>query len=299
MVSVEIETKSPLHIGGTEAGLIDQPTFKRGGRPIIPGSTIKGATRSTLEEALRRKIAEKAGKHGRDVELAREARHILEEAFEKLSKVMGQDLATAFRQIAETPQLEPYAYFPLVCDPLSGLHCNPPLSARDVPEDRLETVRFFASAILMRRVSTDKLYCPACSLFGGNGHPSPLVFKDAAPEGDVATALQTRVSIDRLTGAAKQERLFTVEYLPPGQKFKGEVKKAEPHSIYTPQDLLYQLEEYTKKILPCIKNLGKYKSVGYGEVDVKADNNTNCEVDKVAEELVDKWLEDAKKKTQT
>lgn len=288
MVEVEVEAKSPLHIGGTEAGLIDQPTFKRGGKPVIPGSSLKGAARSALEEAMRRKVREVAGKS--DVELAREVMCILEEAFEKLGNVLGEDLATTFKQIAGPVELEPYAYFPLVCDPLSGLHCNPPLSARDVPEDRAETVRLFASVILLRRVSRDRLYCPVCTLFGGNGHPSPLIFKDAV-SADANTALQTRVSIDRLTGAAKQERLFTVEYVPPNNKFEGEVKKADPVSIYTPQDVAAKAEEYIKKILPCVKTLGKFKSVGYGEVEVKADNSDKCEADQVAEELRKMWIE--------
>jgi len=277
-LSFKIKLKAPLHIGGTEAGLVDQPTYKLGGAPVVPASSIKGAARHLLEEAIRREVERRAGLSGR--ELAAKIKCLLEDAMREL----GLSVPSAFWP---DELFEPYAYYPVVCDPLSHLHCNPPTSVLDVPDDTAETFRLVASLILLRRVGEDKLYCPACSLFGGNGHPSPLVFKNARAEG-AQVGLVTRVSIDRLTGAAKQERLFTAEYVAPGAEFVGEVE-FDGSGIYTPEVVRQRWREYAAAALRAIRQLGKFKSVGFGEVEVEVDGAGGPTLEEVARELVDEW----------
>lgn len=289
-VKYRLTTVSPLHIGtGMPRGLLDQPTFKIDGKPAVPGSSIKGRVRALFEEAVRRQVERRA----RCDDLPRRAREILEQALEELDRELNRGLVEMFRKVAPDPQLEPYAYYPLVCDPLSQLHCNPPSSALDFGDDRLETIRLVASYVLLRR-SSQRQYCIACTYFGGNGHPSPLVFKPARAEGDVKTAVTTRVSIDRLTGAAKQERLFTVEYVPPGVVFEGEVALSEELSSYAEKkDVENFLQHALPPLLREVKAIGKHKSVGFGEVKVEVAGAQGGDLDAFVTHEVERRIEEA------
>lgn len=275
-VKFSIKTKTPLHIGGgRQTAFIDQTVFKIGDKPAIPGSAIKGRVRSIYEEEWRRRLT----KCYSPVELAKKMREILEEAMEELEQYVP-GLASDFKRFAPDPEEEPYAYFPLVCDPLSELHCNPPEAVSDFGEDVRETIRLIASFILLRRSAT-KHYCPACTYFGGNGHPSPLIFK-AAESNTTQLGVITRVSIDRYTGAAKQERLFSIEYVPPDVEFKGSVELAEEVSQYVDRA---EAEEFLNEVVPGllerVKQIGKFKSVGFGVVEVKVDAKNGDTEEKV------------------
>jgi CRISPR/Cas system CSM-associated protein Csm3 (group 7 of RAMP superfamily) len=268
-VTYRIITLSPLHIGvGSPRGLLDQPTFKLDGKPAIPGSTIKGKVRSLFEAEVRREVERRICAQSPQ-EVARKMKGLLEDALAEIDKIIGRGLREHFSRIAPDPETEPYAYYPLVCDALSQLHCNPPHSAAEFGDDRSETIRLVASYILLRR-SRQRQYCIACTYFGGNGHPSPLIFAPAIAVGEVKTAVAARVSIDRVTGAAKQERLFTVEYVPPYTEFVGHVHKAEELSDYVDEA---QVDVFVSCILPAllrrIRTIGKHKSVGFGQVEVK------------------------------
>ncbi len=271
-MTYKIITLSPLHIGvGSPRGLLDQPIFKLDGRPAIPGSTIKGKVRSLFEAEVRREV-ERRMRAQSPQEAARKLKEVLEYALEEIDKIIDGDLREHFRHIAPDPKTEPYAYYPLICDAVSQLHCNPPHSAYEFGDDRSETIRLIASYILLRR-SGQRQYCIACTYFGGNGHPSPLIFTPAIAVGEVKTAIATRVSIDRFTGAAKQERLFTLEYVPPHTEFVGHVYKAEELSDYVSET---QIDEFLKHIVPAllrrIRTIGKHKSVGFGQVEVKVED---------------------------
>jgi Uncharacterized protein predicted to be involved in DNA repair (RAMP superfamily) len=279
MVTYRITTLSPLHIGGgSPSGLLDQPTFKLGGRPAIPGSTIKGKVRSLFEAEVRREV-EKRMRAQSPQEAARKLKGVLEEALAEVDRIIGGDLREHFSNIAPDPEAEPYAYYPLICDAASQLHCNPPYSAYDFGDDRSETIRLIASYVLLRR-SGQRQYCIACTYFGGNGHPSPLIFAPATAVGEVKTAVATRVSIDRFTGAAKRERLFTLEYVPPYTEFEGHVYKAEELSDYVNEA---QIDEFVDRVLPAllrrIRTIGKHKSVGFGQVEVKPEGAGQSEED--------------------
>jgi CRISPR/Cas system CSM-associated protein Csm3 (group 7 of RAMP superfamily) len=272
VVTYKIITLSPLHIGvGSPRGLLDQPTFKLDGRPAIPGSTIKGKVRSLFEAEVRREV-ERRMRAQSPQEVARKLKKVLEKALEEIDGIIDGDLREHFSNIAPDPETEPYAYYPLICDAMSQLHCNPPHSAYEFGDDRSETIRLIASYILLRR-SGQRQYCIACTYFGGNGHPSPLIFTPAIAVGEVKTAVVTRVSIDRFTGAAKQERLFTLEYVPPHTEFVGHVHKAEELSDYVNET---QIDEFLKRVVPAllrrIRTIGKHKSVGFGQVEVEVED---------------------------
>jgi CRISPR/Cas system CSM-associated protein Csm3 (group 7 of RAMP superfamily) len=279
VVTYKIITLSPLHIGvGSPRGLLDQPTFKLDGRPAIPGSTIKGKVRSLFEAEVRREV-ERRMRAQSPQEVARKLKEVLERALEEIDEIIGGDLREHFRNIAPDPKTEPYAYYPLICDAMSQLHCNPPHSAYEFGDDRSETIRLIASYILLRR-SGQRQYCIACTYFGGNGHPSPLIFTPAIAVGEVKTAVVTRVSIDRFTGAAKQERLFTLEYVPPHTEFVGHVYKAEELSDYVNET---QIDEFLKHVVPAllrrIRTIGKHKSVGFGQVEVEVEDSSQSDED--------------------
>jgi CRISPR/Cas system CSM-associated protein Csm3 (group 7 of RAMP superfamily) len=279
VVTYKIITLSPLHIGvGSPRGLLDQPTFKLDGRPAIPGSTIKGKVRSLFEAEVRREV-ERRMRAQSPQEVARKLKKVLEKALEEIDGIIGGDLREHFSNIAPDPETEPYAYYPLICDAMSQLHCNPPHSAYEFGDDRSETIRLIASYILLRR-SGQRQYCIACTYFGGNGHPSPLIFTPAIAVGEVKTAVATRVSIDRFTGAAKQERLFTLEYVPPRTEFVGHVYKAEELSDYVNET---QIDEFLKRVVPAllrrIRTIGKHKSVGFGQVEVEVEDASQSDED--------------------
>jgi CRISPR/Cas system CSM-associated protein Csm3 (group 7 of RAMP superfamily) len=279
MVTYEIITLSPLHIGvGSPRGLLDQPTYKLDGRPAIPGSTIKGKVRSLFEAEVRREVERRMHAQSPQ-EAAHKLKEVLEHALEEIDEIISGDLQEHFRNIAPDPKTEPYAYYPLICDAASQLHCNPPHSAYDFGDDRSETIRLIASYILLRR-SGQRQYCIACTYFGGNGHPSPLIFTPATAVGEVKTAVATRVSIDRFTGAAKQERLFTLEYVPPHTEFVGHVYKAEELSDYVNET---QIDEFLKHVVPAllrrIRAIGKHKSVGFGQVEVEVEDASQSDED--------------------
>jgi CRISPR/Cas system CSM-associated protein Csm3 (group 7 of RAMP superfamily) len=279
VVTYKIITLSPLHIGvGSPRGLLDQPTFKLDGRPAIPGSTIKGKVRSLFEAEVRREV-ERRMRAQSPQEVARKLKKVLEKALKEIDGIISGDLREHFSNIAPDPETEPYAYYPLICDAMSQLHCNPPHSAYDFGDDRSETIRLIASYILLRR-SGQRQYCIACTYFGGNGHPSPLIFTPAIAVGEVKTAVVTRVSIDRFTGAAKQERLFTLEYVPPHTEFVGHVHKAEELSDYVNET---QIDEFLKHVVPAllrrIRTIGKHKSVGFGQVEVEVEDASQSDED--------------------
>lgn len=272
-IKYSIKTLTPLHVGGgAQKAFIDQTVFRIKGKPVIPGSTIKGRIRSIYEEEWRRRLA----KCGDPTQLAAEMRKILEEAIAELARYIP-GLDDVFREYAPDPKAEPYAYFPLICDPLSELHCNPPESVHDFGDDMRETIRLVASYILLRRAKYGQ-YCPACTYFGGNGNPSPLVFKPAEIKNDSAEAklgVATRVSIDRFTHAAKQERLFSYEYVPPGEVFEGSVAVADEINEYVDRKAVEEfLEKLVPELLRRIKQIGKFKSVGLGLVEVRTDGGS-------------------------
>jgi CRISPR-associated RAMP protein (TIGR02581 family) len=65
--------------------------------------------------------------------------------------------------------------------------------------------------------------CPACKIFGSIALKSRILFKDSFPIGEVKMGRRTNVSIDRITGAAKQSALFEPEVVENGT-FRCDIK---------------------------------------------------------------------------
>lgn len=66
-LSGNLRVVTGLHIGGGSAGVsigaTDNPVIKVNGKPYIPGSSLKGKVRSSLELAYGKEIDEKLGRH--------------------------------------------------------------------------------------------------------------------------------------------------------------------------------------------------------------------------------------------
>jgi len=66
-----------------------------------------------------------------------------------------------------------------------------------------------------------KEYCLICKLFGSGTFRSHIDFTDAYPYEGVTTGVKVGIAIDRRSGAVKRGALYTVEYVNPGAKFRG------------------------------------------------------------------------------
>ena len=321
-VRIVLRTLSEFHVGaGAARGAshIDSAFYRlrdANGREklVVPGSTIKGAFRAHFEEKIREKVLGRPN-------IAQYAYNILRNAVKDVGTYLGLGnqllnhfdymarRETSLRQIGEKPwENAPYAYLPLVCDPLSQFHCNHPLSVLDFGEDRSETIRFIASVVLLRRVPTIKdqhdqhekkggdgamwhpPYCPACLLFGGAGNPSPLIFSHLETD-KAATGLQTRVSIDRLRGAAAPAKLFTAEYVGPGATFEGHVELAEHTAALEALGLDRCWASVLRELANNIKQLGRFKSVGYGLVKVEVEVPHDCSTQGAVEQAYKQYID--------
>lgn len=306
MIRVRLVAKTTLHIGhevSATPSFLDSKTFRirraDGTEALaIPGSSLKGATRSRFEEEVRRFVIGDLSWE-RAVKVAKAAYEILRQALievddvlerytqqrrglaEKLDELLARErvLAIEGRSLGEPWEASPYSLLPLVCDPLSQLHCNPLTSVLEFGEDAEETVRLVASYVLLRRAPNGPHYCPACSIFGGNGYSSPTTFHHLEASTSV-TGLQTRVSIDRLTGAARYAKLFTTDYVAPHTSFEGCVEVHDMPNWVPARD---KVVDVVKTVLTRVKQLGKYRSVGYGIVDVEVvgeasvDDDAGCD----------------------
>lgn len=156
-----IEALTPLHVGAGGPELTGEPipVIKGvGGRPYIPGSSIKGKVRSEVE---------------------------------RLARSLGLKV------------------------------CSPP-----------DVKRMCGS-----NVNREDDLCVACRIFGTAGGKlsmaSKVKFRDAFPEGDVRPQERPGVAIDRDRGAVEPRRLYTLEVVPEGTRFRLEVvcENIEDHEL--------------------------------------------------------------------
>lgn len=173
--------------------------------------------------------------------------------------------------------------YPLVCDPTSpNTSCIPDISIIDAARDRNVAARLLLNIALARKAPLTIEVCPVCILFGAPGRASPLRILDAEPANlDLKVLpLQTRVSIDRYTFAAKRGKLYTLEYVPAGITFKGKILVVNPllHPIY--EDSINDLLMFLLKMAGN-RMIGGLKSTGMGLVDVREGPRTNNPVDKL------------------
>lgn len=109
-----------------------------------------------------------------------------------------------------------------------------------------------------------KKSCPICRLFGSNVIKSRISFGDAHVSGDYKVGQRTCVAIDRITGASKNNALYSFEYIENATfKEKISLQNFEPYQIRL---LLLLIEEMNEGFL----TLGGLTSKGFG--CVKAEN---------------------------
>lgn len=100
--------------------------------------------------------------------------------------------------------------------------------------------------------------CPVCRLFGSNVLRSRVTFSDAYVDGNYKVGKRTCVAIDRITGAAKPNALYDIEYIEDAV-FKGKLK-LQNFEGYQIKLLLYLIEEMNDGFL----TLGGLTSKGFG-----------------------------------
>jgi CRISPR-associated RAMP protein (TIGR02581 family) len=118
--------------------------------------------------------------------------------------------------------------------------------------------------------------CLICSIFGGQTIASRIKVGNAflTNYDDKSVSTITKVSINRLTGAAASGKLYDVEYLSPAQEFSWSLRFENIELLGNPSD------EHEKKILEIISYLlkiittkgievGGRRSIGYGRLEVK------------------------------
>jgi CRISPR-associated RAMP protein (TIGR02581 family) len=105
--------------------------------------------------------------------------------------------------------------------------------------------------------------CPVCRMFGNTEMAGRASFRDAHLKGDIPeTTERTHVALRRDTRTAAGGALVTIETLPPGVKFAGEVV------LTNPEDWMVGAVIQALELLPSI-GIGAKKTSGYGEVDVE------------------------------
>jgi CRISPR/Cas system CSM-associated protein Csm3 (group 7 of RAMP superfamily) len=326
---VKIRAESELLVGG---GSLEQATspfdipvakmpWGDSFIPYTPGSTLKGLLRSAAEEMMRTRFSD-ASKSIAEVFKKIEAREVGIELVEKaviklmqqfvspdlvraedIMKAGGNDLLekvkNAYEQkgadvsrILSELKVSPYAC-PTVVE---GLACELPL-----PPYKMPYLKALAQAA---GLSSLPYPCPVCLTFGAPGYASSVLVTSAYPVGrlgkDYFILARTHVAIDRYTGAAAQQRLFTVEYVTAGATFIGYLiltgPSAEGPGVEGGCDRLKtELENWAKGqargyiphyVIQCLAGelkkaaLGRRKSAGMGQVDIsieKIDQPENCD----------------------
>lgn len=156
--------------------------------------------------------------------------------------IPGTSLKGSFRCVAERMLRDNGA-----CDIINRKEC---ISKRDVRNMQIEE-KYSKS-------------CPVCRVFGSQVLKSRVTFSDAYVDGSYKVGKRTCVAIDRITGAAKKNALYDMEYIEQG-KFCENIK-------------LQNFESYQLKLLVCLIDemnegfltLGGLSSKGFG--CVKAEN---------------------------
>ena len=124
-----------------------------------------------------------------------------------------------------------------------------------------EKLRKTGNIELVRRIIAG--FCPTCLLYGAPSVSSRLSISDLVPEGSASTGVKTGVGINRRTGAAQKNALYTVEFIEPGTRFRGSIS-----AINTPNWLLSLLAASLLLIGQGWLKIGGFKSRGMGAVRI-------------------------------
>ena len=105
-------------------------------------------------------------------------------------------------------------------------------------------------------------FCPACLMFGAPSLAGRVKVGDFVPVNGVRLGVKTGVGINRRTGAAQRNVLYTVEFVEPGAVFEGSVE-----AVNVPNWMLSLLAAALLAIGQGWFKLGGFKSRGMGRVE--------------------------------
>ncbi|PSN82211.1 hypothetical protein B9Q02_11995 [Candidatus Marsarchaeota G1 archaeon BE_D] len=240
--------ESPLRIGagrGAKLGQVDLPVLKDAKeRPYIPGSSLKGVMRSTVEIMLRsenkvvcdvmmdKTCAFKVSFGVGLIEQYSTEENLQKEKIESLGKRLAyrfgsnKDITTLINKINEAKK----------------------------ELDRLKEV-----------FKEELSPCLACKLFGNQALSSHVVVYNAYSEETVNTSTITRVAIDRFTNASLGKALFIAEFIPPYYSWNFSLRT-------------YNLEgeslQLFNRLLELMRNqgihVGSMQSAGFGLIKIKS-----------------------------
>ncbi len=256
---IELVTKTPMRIGGKEdptSGL-HNPVAMVGKKPVVPGSTLKGALRVEIENFLIEQYYDKVSnrwKEGKETmrpcipatKLSKDEEDVLNKGYYKHYNLSKKDAG----------------------DSLKGKGCHYP-SDRDCKENHT--------------------ICPACYLLGAMGTIGfvrvPFLFADIS-SGELYSTRLDRVHGTVVVGTNREYQL-----IPQGTTFTGnlnvikkndilkwELGKPRPLKERTGGDAWLPSSEWTteniiqKLIIERLQNIkliGGYKSKGFGNVEIK------------------------------
>jgi len=339
--AVEIRAESELLVGG---GSLEQATspfdipvakmpWGDSFIPYIPGSTLKGLLRATAEEMMRTLFSD-ASKSVAEVFERIEAEEVGAELVEKavikllqqfvspelvraedVVKAGGDNLRkkveNAYKEKVDVSRiLTELKVTPYACPTVvEGLACELPLPPYKVP--------YLKALAKASGLDTLPYPCPVCLTFGAPGYASNILVTSAYPLGqlgkDYFILERTHVAIDRYTGAAAQQKLFTVEYVTAGTAFRGYLILTGPEvrDAVKCNELKTQLENWARGqthgyiphyVIQCLaeklKNaaLGRRKSAGMGQVEIsieKMDQPENCDAYQGPLKELCRWVHEA------
>ncbi len=264
---IVLETKSPFRIGGGKDpfSAIDQPIIKIGEKIVIPGTTLKGALRESLEKYLIQNYSDKEG--------------------------MKPCIPASERTLSEDEKRL------IKIGKYKGASCHYPCKIekdRQTGKDQCSIVKIGSDKI---EINAGMHYiCPVCYLLGAQG----LVGFVTVPflSADVTPSELPAIRIDRAKQTVAGERgagaYRTYQILPEGVTFEGvltvlirddlrgwELGKPRPLQDVTLGDLWLQkqewdmdkiIKEFIIKRLEAINVLGGLKSTGAGRIKIKVEN---------------------------
>lgn len=153
------------------------------GKPLLPGSSLKGAIRAQVEAILRAQGELQAEKKG---------------------------MIAAQRQT----ELQRWA-----CDPIGQNHCCESQEVRDRRAQGSLKTRTPATDRAKEAREVVLHACYACRIFGAPGLQSHVLFSDARVEGDATPEQRHGVALDRDLARAANKRKYEFEVMPIGSRF--------------------------------------------------------------------------------
>lgn len=109
--------------------------------------------------------------------------------------------------------------------------------------------------------------CVICKLYGTGSYASHIMISDAYSIEEVPVGVKTGIAIDRRSGSAKYKALYTIEFVLPNAKFRGNLTLTN-----TPNYALGLISYVLEMVNAGVARIGGFKSRGFGVFEVKPIN---------------------------